>query len=231
MFGFKSAARIAEEELTVRQMIFQKILYEDNQRLQFTPDYIKLSQQKSVLVFIHDDMAQLQPNHDLVRVGSLSGFYPLGYGYTSKKFTFVKKELGLKSFPVALSLKDKENLPMFMADEYRIRGEIYAIRPQALIALDTHRQNGVQFKRVEVNINIGYQKLWEHHHFDSAGIKKYTTHLDKEEMLTQPMQMYIGREEYWMDQLMAGFFDFKSIDIIQEDRLWLKEYYQYSRVR
>lgn len=203
----------------------------DRERLQFTPDYNELQQRKSVLVFIHDDMAQLQSNHDMVRLGSLSGFYPFMYGYTTKKYTFVKKNLGLKSFPIALDLRDTEELPVFMTEAHRIRGEVYAIRPPQMIVLDTHRQNGVQFRRVKVNINIGYQKLYRKAVVDDKGRSHAEYNFGKEEMCSEEMMMYVGREEYWKDQLKAGFFDFKPIDIFTEDRLWLKEYYQYSRVR
>lgn len=207
------------------------LLHEDHRRLQFTPDYYLISQKKSHLVFIHDDMMQLQPNHSKVVEGSLSGFYPLSYGYTSRRFSFIKKELGLKSFPIALELRDTEELPMFMADSYRIRGEIYAVRPQTLIELDTHRQNGVQFQRRRVNINVGFRKLRQAHWVDANAKDRYALNLDREEMCSSECWMYVGREDYWKDQLHAGFFDFKQVDIIQEDRLWLKEYYQYSRVR
>lgn len=221
MFGLKHKAEVN---------LFKEVTDWDQDRLRFTPDYPIISKKKSLLLFVHDDMMQLQPHHSLIQQGSLSGFYPLDYGYTSKKFSFIKKELGLNSFPVALDLKDKGELPQYMADEYRIRGEIYAIRPQQFILLDIHRQNGVQFRRIPVNINIGSRKLWEKYYFTAEGQKRYTYDLGKEEMCTQEMMMYVGIEEYWKDQLHAGFFDFKPIDIITEDRLWLKEYYQYSRV-
>src|SRR5258708_2088724 len=130
MFGRKTALKVSQT-----QDLMLSILAEDQHRLQFTHDYAQLSQKKAHLVFIHDDMMQLQPNHDLVRAGSLSGFYPFAYGYTTKKFSFIKKELGLKSFPVAFELKEKDELPVYMTDEYRIRGEIYAIRPQQFISL------------------------------------------------------------------------------------------------
>lgn len=228
MFGNKAAAQKITETVYHQKMI-DRIIEEDKERLQYTPDYCRLAQHTSHLFFIHDDMMQLQTNHDMVKEGSLSGFRPLAYGYTTKKMSFIKKELGLKSFPVALSLRNTDDLPLYMTDEYRIRGEIYAIRPHQIVKLDTHRQNGVQFKRIPVNINVGYRKLlgW----YDANGSTKYNHHLANEEMLTVSCQMYVGREEYWKDQLLAGFFDFKPIDIIQEDRLWLKEYYQYSRVR
>ena len=234
------AAKLTEEVLAAhdhavvenkyRDRLLQ-IISEDKERLQFTPDHREILPKRSHLIFIHDDMMQLQPNHKLVHAGSLSGFYPMTYGYTSRRFTFVKKELGLKSFPIALDMRYKDDLPMFVADEHRIRGEVYAIRPQQLILLDTHRQNGVQFNRVKVNINIGSRKLRQWHWFDAHGRIHYERELEREEMITQEMFMYIGREDYWRDQLTTGFFDFKPIDIIQEDRLWLKKYYQYSRVR
>lgn len=198
---------------------------------QFTPDLWQLEQKKSHLVFIHDDMMMTQPNHDLVKNGSLSGFYPLNYGYTTRKFTFVKKELHDKSFPIAIDIREKDNLPHWMAKECRIRGEIYAIRPMQFIALDNHRQNGVQFKRVKVNINIGYRKLMKHTITDSRGKAYSEFNLCREEMTTQEMFMYVGREEYWKDQLESGFFNFSPVEIIEEDRLWLTKYYQYSRIR
>lgn len=204
------------------------LVHEEKQRLQFTPDYHIIGARKGNLVFIHDDMMMGQPNHELVRYG-LSGFKPFAYGYTTKHFSFVKKNLGLKSFPIAVDLRDSSNMPMHVAQTSRIRGEIYALRPQTIITLDTHRQNGVQFKRVPVNINVGSQKMRRSHWFDAEGRTQFEYSLDKEEMVTVPCWMYVGREEYWKDQLESEFFSFKPIDIIQEDRLWLKEYYQYNR--
>lgn len=228
MFGMNVKRKASEVSTELLQIIAA-----DQRRTQFTPDAHEINKNKSKLLFVHDDMAQLQPNHHLIREGSLSGFYPFNYGYTTKKFSFIKKELGLKSFPIALQLSEelKDNLPMYIAEEYRIRGELYAIRPQQFFELDTHRQNGVQFKRVPVSVNVGYKKLYRTHWFTAEGTKKYNYDLGKEEMLTVSAFMYVGREEYWKDQLLNDAFDFQPIDIIQEDRLWLKEYYQYSRVR
>jgi len=227
---FRTAAQEKiNAELTRQEEIkhsIEEIITWDKDRLQYTPDYHLLSVVRSHLVLVPDDMAQLQPNHRLVHDGSLSGFYPLAYGYTARRFSFIKKELGLKSFPIALELYHelKEELPVWMSDEYRLRGEIYAIRPQQIVLLDTHRQNGVQFERVKLNVNIGYQKYYKRK-------TKADYFLEREEMITIPMWMYIGRTEYWEDQLKAGFFDFKPVKIKTEDRLWLKQYYEYSRVR
>jgi hypothetical protein len=236
LFGNKAIAEKINLEIydnNIRKRLYEDTLKWDKDRLQFTPDYAQLSQKKSHLVFIHDDMMQLQPNHSMVVEGSMHGFYPLTYGYTAKKMTFVKKELGLASFPIALSIRDRDELPMHIADEYRIRGEVYAIRPDQLIKLDIHRQNGVQFERVKVNINHCFRRLRRKEWFDASGRTKYEHNLSPENMITDEMMMYVGREAYWKDQFLAeeGFFNFKPIDIIQEDRLWLKEYYQYSRVR
>lgn len=206
------------------------LVHEDKQRLQFTPDYHVIGTRKGNLVFVHDDMMMLQPNHELVRVG-LSGFYPFAYGYTSQRFNFVKKDLGLKSFPVALQLKDDSDMPMHVANSYRIRGELYALRPESVIALDTHRQNGVQFERVRMNINVASRALRHSSWTDANGIDKHEYRLDRENMITVPCWMYVGREAYWKDQLASEFFSFKPIDIIQEDRIWLKEYYQYNHRR
>lgn len=229
MFWNTNTALKLAKQAEIHQQAILAILQEDQQKLQFTPDYKELCQHRSRFLFVHDDMAQLQPNHPMVQVG-LSGFYPLAYGYTSRAFQFVKKDLGLKSFPIALDMRETGDLPMYMADKYRIRGEIYAIRPETFISLDTYKQNGVQFVRQKVNVNIGFQKQRRRKWFDASGHERFEYLLDREEMISQEMFMYVGREEYWRDQL-NGFFDFKPIPIIQEDRLWLREYYQYSKVR
>jgi hypothetical protein len=192
MFGMKRAA--LRKEIQAESVL---------SGAEFTPDIFHLEQFKSQLLFVHDDMAQLQPNHDLIKEGSLSGFYPFNYGYTTKSYSFLKKNLGLKSFPIALDIPiDVANqLPTYMSEEYRIRGELYAIRPLQFLKLDTHRQNGVQFIRRRVNINIGYKKLYHHSITDSKGVYHSEYNLGKEQMLTVQAWMYVGREEYWRDQL------------------------------
>lgn len=226
MFGMNAAKAVQQQQDHVSRLI------QGYQLPEFTPDLWELEQKKAHLVFVHDDMMQLQPHHELIRQGSLSGFYPFQYGYTTKKFSFVIKDLGLKSIPIALDLGELAGeLPMYIAEAHRIRGEVYAVRPGAIVELDNHRQNGVQFVRRQVNINIGYRRLWRSHWFNSFGNKKYEYKLGKEEMTTVSAWMYIGREDYWRDQLLADCFNFNPIDIIEEERLWLTKYFQYSRVR
>lgn len=232
MFGRK-ALKVRNQQQQVADTL-HRIYEEDKERLQFTPDYAELEQKKGHLLFIHDDMAQLQPHHDLVKEGSLSGFYPFNYGYTARNFTYLNKNLGLKSIPIALDLRDRDNIPRCMSDTARIRGEVYAVRPRTFISLDTHRQNGIQFKRTQVTVNIPSKKVKKHTTTDSTGRVFIDYSLSKEEMVSVQAWMYIGREEYWKDQLHAeaGFFDFTPVDIIEEEeRLWLRRYYQYSRVR
>lgn len=205
------------------------LIHEDHQRLQFTPDYHIVGARKGNLVFIPDDMMMTQPNHDVVKAQSLSGFYPFAYGYTARRFQFVKKDLVMKSFPIALELKETDDLPIHMGQKYRIRGEIYAVRPEGIISLDTHRANGVQFQRVRVTINVGFRKQYRSEE-KKGGRSIFNYRLGREEMTSVECWMYVGREEYWKDQLHAedGFFNFKAIDIVEEDRVWLKEYYQYN---
>lgn len=214
-----------------QQQNFAQQLIQGYKPPEFTPDLWLLEQKKAHLVFVADDMMQTNPNHKLIQGGSISGFYPFAYGYTARRFSFVKKNLGTQTFPIALDLRETSNLPVWMADSYRLRGEVYALRPLQIVSLDNHRQNGVQFTRTPVTINIGHRKNYKHTTTDSKGNSHIDYSLGREEMTSVTAMMYVGREAYWKDQLEAGFFDFSPIDLIREDRLWLKEYYQYSRVR
>lgn len=241
MFGNNAAAQKINVEIQHQQHIQR--LIQGYTLPEFTPDLWELEQKKEHRVFIHDDMMQLQPYHSLISEGALKynkkereledgKFYPLQYGYTTKKFSFIQKELGLKSIPIALDLRDlAEELPVWIGNAQRIRGEVYAVRTPTLVELDNHRMNGVQFQRRRVNINIGYKKLWRSHWFNAFGNKKYEYQLGKEEMISVECWMYIGREDYWKDQLLADAFKFNPVDTVTEDRLWLTKYYQYSRVR
>jgi len=228
--------KLQEEALECNALMdkIKKIIEDDKNRLQFTPDYAKLSQHKSQLIFIHDDMMQTQPHHGMVQEGSLSGFYPFNYGYTAKNFTFLKKNLGLKSIPLAFDFREVQyELPKCQSVATRIRGEVYAIRPETFISLDTYRQNTVQFKRTEVTVNIPSKKILRHTTTDSKGRTFMEYSSTKEEIRSVTAWMYVAREDYWKEQLLSdsGFFDFTPIDIIEEDRVWLRKYYQYSRVR
>ena len=236
-FGRKQAQLTAEIfDVSQKEMQIRNLIIEDHKKWEFTPDYPKLSQVKAHPIFVPDDYAQLQPNHNLVTDGSITGgFYPLDYGYTSKRFSFIKKELGLQSFPIALDLRETGDLPTFMGVAHRIRGEIYFIRSSQFLILDRHRQNGVQFERRRININVGSRKLYRIPRKGDFGKpqfeKIYDHHLGPEEMCSVSCWMYFGKEEYWRDQLVDGFFAFKPIEIAEADKVWLKEFYQYSRVR
>lgn len=193
---------------------------------QFTPDIAELEERSANLLFIADDMMLFNPNHDMVTKGSLSGMEPFHYAYTAKSFSFVKKNLGKESFPIALDIRDTSELPKWMSQTARIRGELYAIRGSQFKILDTHRQNGVQFRRERVMINIPYKKLLKHQGKSPHGTYPYYD-LSKEQMYSVLAYMYVGRTEYWIDQLKAGFFDFSPVGICEEDRIWLKKYFMY----
>jgi hypothetical protein len=169
-------------------------------KVQFTPDGNFLSQQAYQPFFVYDRLMEGYEEH-----GKISELVvPLTQiGFTVSRFNHWRKNLGKLSFPIALSTTDKPGNPPW-ADLVRetswfkdappaiIRGIVYSIRSESFYELDRLYRNGVQFERKKVKISIPYRAKKEN------GGAAYNLKLW--------CWMYVGKPDYWEDQLNNMFF-------------------------
>jgi hypothetical protein len=108
-------------------------------------------------------------------------------------------------------------------------------------SLDTHMQNGVQFRRKRVEILYPYRD----HAMVELGQEEILKDLPSGSITTKPEQgvrhyvsdermvrlwafMYVGVPNYW-DELIDGGFAFTQIPTKSSDRPGRKDYYQFNK--
>ena len=197
---------------------------------QHTPDMWKLEEVGYTWVFVCDECQAGHRKHDLVE-GGASGMEPFFAGYTAEKMGFLIKRLEKMSFPIPFKDLSDNELPVWMGKERRIRGEMYGMTAEMIKKLDDYKQNGVQFERMRVNINVPYYKKKRIRSQTYNGTWSVDYQRSKDYIVTIPAMMYIARPEYWMDQLKDknGCFNFDPVKTWSVDRIWIKEYFEYRR--
>lgn len=198
-----------------------------------TPDIVELQNTALNFVFVPDECMMLMPKHALV---SKTNFYPFCTAYTSEPFLFLQKDLGKESHPVALrdpSIEVKNELPPWMAQALRIRGEIFGLSGSDFIDLDKHKLNGVQFDRVRVKVNVPYIKRYSHTETSENGVVQISYSSSKDMLTSIDAWMYVGKPEFWLPQLTAedSFYRFSQAPISEapEGRIWIRKYYDYKQ--
>jgi hypothetical protein len=190
---------------------------------QLTPDIWKLEQFMYKLLFVSDDLMMGRKNHSLIEEYVYAGAPLHPTCYTSQKFTFWRKDLGVNSFPIPMEYSYKpSNWVRVQPIPARIKGELYAIRPNALISLDNHRQNGLQFRRVTADILLPYREV-------KYSKDKPNPTISDDRIYTLPAQMYVGIPEYW-DDMIGDMFTVREVDQYEFDtpKKWIDRYYRFE---
>ena len=152
------------------------------------------------LFFVYDRLMEGYDDHGKIK----DTVIPLTQiGFTVQRFNHWRKNLGKLSFPIALETRDKPSNPPW-ADLVRetswfkdappviVRGIVYSITSESFFELDRLYRNGVQFERKKVKISIPYRAKKEN------GGAAYNLKLW--------CWMYVGKPDYWEDQLSNMFF-------------------------
>lgn len=171
-----------------------------------TPDIASLEKFQHVLLFAADETMEQREKHPLI-AAEVAG----GWGaFTESEFTLVVKNLGRESLAIPLDVKF-QSIP-----SARIRGQLFLIRPYVFKLLDNYKQNGVQFKRLRINVQIPSRvKSWN-------GMRDVQLPLKTVEAWT-----YLGVEEYWMPLLDSGYLFKPASRFNHKNNPMLGQYYFY----
>lgn len=177
---------------------------------QYTPDILEIEKKVRINVFVHDDMMKGGKLHEYLAETGLKGKYPLYTAYTVDRFYHWKKELGDESYSVAL----QDPVTGFHPDREsiipaRIEGEVYSIRAAQVVKLDFLRENGLQFFRKKVLIQVPHSKVI---YSRERPIPEIVSPKDQFEAY-----MYIGNGYYW-DQQLAGVIPSSPIPFLKHRR-------------
>lgn len=122
-----------------------------------TPDYYDLAHRRELHVFVADEMMhghRAQMPEEFAR--RYSG------AYSVDGFLMFQKKLGKYTFPVVMR-KDPQFTcgAMQRAAVAPLRGELWIIKPEFIVALDNYRENGQTFHRHLIDVSIPYREKFE----------------------------------------------------------------------
>lgn len=195
-----------------------------------TPDYCTLQEKEFHHIFVADDMKAGFPNRHLLGPHSVRR----SVAFSNDHFSFWKKNLGEKSFPVPILNVSPKNTVQFHpwaeqrgAPPARIKGELWLIRPRAFIDLDNHRLNTIQFYRKRIFVAVPFQDQEFLKERDPNSFSGRAITVTAEHIKGVWAWMYIGVPEYWGDQIDDLSFDPVRIST-KIQRPWLNHYYDYE---
>lgn len=213
----------------------QAMLTQALEDTKFTPDVSTLEEYEWQLYFAPDETKKDHLKHDLIgsdRQYKFPGFTQQNYHYWAHAAPFLP--------PIPLVPAAPVNLLPFFPPVAKIKGEVYAIRPQRFLELDKYKQNGVEYQRQRIRLIVPYRKvLWlKDHNLDpSFGVQdvfsrsRYTgnsTKTSEEYVAIIRAWMYIGKPEFW-DPLISAY-DYTSVETFYaKSRRWCEQYYNIRR--
>lgn len=195
-----------------------------------TPDLWWLERRKHQLLFVYGTQMRGHPQHELVMN---HGAYAAAT-YTEGKFTLWKKQLGKESFPIALQGSGWRVPDWKKPPHSRVQGELYAIETAQLIELDKHYQNTLEFDRQRVPLVLPYRNL---HRIPGTELQRQIEESlgmeARDQVVTTETKtqlvnawMYIGKPEYWDDQL-SHFFS--PVTTYTPRVAWLGDYASFTK--
>ena len=196
-------------------------------QIRFTPDIATLELSQFHLLFVCDDLMRAGKNYKIIADSSAS----VARGFTRNGYNFYRKVTD--QTPVVVAAKQTDSRYDFSC--LKIKGEIHCIESKAFIRLDTHYQNGVQFRRKRVQILYPTRQHGQIVNHDTQGrplpeaLRGHKHFLLPERVDPIWCWMYIGASNYWKP-LLDGGFAFEPVRIVEpkEDKNWLVKYYHWQ---
>lgn len=182
-----------------------------------TPDWWRLEQFETQLVFIPDEVKTNGKYHDFIED---EGLMINPSCYTHEMMTFWLKDLGESSYPIPLPGDFRpEGFVRWPIEAAPIQGELWLLNPNQIYSLDIHKGNTVRFNRERVLIKYPYRGVR-----NVGPNPKITPHCFK--LVTA--WMYKGLTHYWADQV-GGIFT-SQMDLHEHDvpRDWIRKFYKFQ---
>jgi gamma-glutamylcyclotransferase (GGCT)/AIG2-like uncharacterized protein YtfP len=164
--------------------VWKQFRAEAERKAMFTPDIEKVQSQRAHNVFVYNECIRGLPKHTVLGLSAVFN----GAAYTEgSDYVLYKKMLGKETYPISFQIRKDQVMGMssLIGDPGQIMGEIYTIRPEALISLDNYMLNTVQFERKRVKVLRPFHP--------TAGAEL--------EIHAIEMWMYVGIFDFWQDQM------------------------------
>lgn len=193
------------------QATIQKI----NQETKYTDDAWWLEQFTYQWLFVFDDFMS-------VHKGDLEGA-KMGIAYTKRDYILWKKDMGEDSYPIALRSMVPHNTPSWAdpkpGDGYKIKGELWLIRPQVLKGLDKFKENRHVFQRKRITVVVPSHELT----FETGQNYPFSPSLQELQVWS-----YIGVPELWKP-LIAHTPGYRATRLYKPNNKLLLPYYFFSQ--
>src|SRR5258708_872703 len=196
-------------------------------KTEFTPDIAILEQSQFQLVFVCDDLMMAGKNYPLIADCSAK----IARAFTQRSYNFYRKNTDGSSVVMNPSGKVETGC-------YKIKGELHSVLSSEMIRLDSHYQNGVQFKRYRTKLlypttavailkDVDENGILLPYRLQGNGHKK--VYYSSERVDPIEAWMYIGLRSYW-DDLLDGGFAFEPVRTVEPEkaRNWLPKYYHWQ---
>lgn len=196
----------------IDKKVFRDYVQSLRKGTQYTPDVPSLERKVYQFLFVPDETMSVHFDHD--RLGSRARkVYDV---QTVDKFALWKKKLGPQTSAIPVRVAHRG------APLRSIRGELFLVRSQQLFHLDSHRLNGVQFKRERLKMVLPYTQT--HLRFGEFGY-----FLEEEAMIDNTINawMYVGVTDYW-DPLLDGGYSYSPVRRFTPHNKKLSEYYFFT---
>lgn len=202
----------------------------------FTPDIARLEEFEWQLYFAIDETKKDFIKHDLLGPEKEYKFP----GFTQKPFHYWQHSAPfLPPIPTTVTDNPLNSMPFFPPIA-KIKGQVYAIRPQRFIELDRYKQNTVEYYRERVRLIVPYRQVLflKDHNLDPAfGVQEVFSRsayagssikTSEEKVAIIRAWMYIGKPEFW-DPLISAY-DYTAVETFTaKNRRWLETYYNIRR--
>ena len=195
-----------------------------NEEVKYTPDNSKLEQYEFQLLFCPDETQRGYSHYSLIEDSVFEC-----HAFTQKFYNYWQQRDG-QLIPL------EANAPAavkYFPPSLRIKGELHAIRPYQFRALDTYKQNTVQYTRQRVKLLVPFREVRLSDNYAEDG-RELPSCLQGKKGVVGPEHiqvvrawMYVGRDDYWDPLLNA--YNFRKVQHHESRRAWLKEYYSYPK--
>lgn len=195
------------------------------EKTRYTPDISKLEEQAWWQVFVCDELKKDHLKHDLLGEDKLYA----GPAYTQKLYRFWDKRGDPTQSPIPMKALEKENgFVRYFPPLARIKGEVWWVRPQAFLTLDTYKQNTVEYRRQQIPVILPYRpQVWfKDPYLDPEETRsgyRPTNKLGAERMFVYKPWFYLGRRVFWEPHLTA--YDFTNVPLFNSERHWCQQFY------
>lgn len=225
---FKSAMRKIIPDYGYTAPSVEEVLFEEL-RTKYTPDISVLEEQAWQPVFVVDELKKDHVKHSLLGEDK----HYAGPAYTQLKYRFWEKRNDPVQSPIPMKALDKENgFVRYFPPPARIKGELWYIRSQQMILLDTYKQNTVEFRRHRVTVILPYKpQVWMKDPYKDpdntlSGFRGSMKLGNERVHLFRPW-MYLGKATFWQPHLTA--YDFTHVSLFKSDREWCQQFYHVKK--